>query len=348
METYELFFATNRSHEGKDRWHPNGYGRKFSDDGVENLRFGKLKLKADGATVANHLAAAGDYGVGDGIALSEYLGKQAGSKGNMIIDAYQEVIPDKEVYQDHQAGVQLGSRAMFEDLKQLMDKTTDVVVYIHGFNVSWSEAVGAALALQIRLNASSLGDQSQSLRVVLFSWPSDGMALPFVSYKSDRTEAEASGKAFARGVLKLRDYLREICKRNGNPCGQDIHMLCHSMGNYALQEALPKIADNSGGRALPRIFENIFMCAPDVDADGFEDGKPLARLPELARTVSIYYNRQDKAMYVSDYTKGNPERLGSDGVTGTAQLKSSDNRLHLSGERGRVDRAQLLLKRIYQ
>jgi esterase/lipase superfamily enzyme len=206
-----------------------------------------------------------------------------------------------------------------------MDNATDVVVYIHGFNVSWTDAVGAALALQIRMNNSAVRDKTQNIRVVLFSWPSDGMALPFVSYKSDRTEADASGKAFARGVLKLRDYLMEICKRNGNPCGQNIHLLCHSMGNYALQQALPKLANYSSGRALPRIFEHIFMCAPDVDADGFEDGKPLCRLPEMARNITVYYNRGDKAMYISDYTKGNPERLGCDGVARPALLNAKIN-----------------------
>jgi len=161
--------------------------------------------------------------------------------------------------------------------------------------------------------------------VVLFSWPSDGQAIPFVSYKSDRTEAAASGSAFARGILKLRDYLMEVCKRGVNPCGQDIHLLCHSMGNFVLQNTLPRIADFAGGRALPRLFEQFFMCAPDVDADSFEDGKPLARLPELCRSVSVYFNREDKAMYVSDYTKGNPERLGCDGASRPALLNSKIN-----------------------
>lgn len=321
MVTHELFFATNRKHEGDDRWHPTGYGKKFSDDGLENLRFGKLALQTDKVKVATHLRAKGDYGLGDGIGLSEYLAKQASNPDNIKIDAYEENIPDKQRSELHQ-DVKLGSRGMFEDLRRIMENTADVLVYIHGFNVSWTAAVGAALALQIRLQQSSAKDGSQNLAVVLFSWPSDGLALPYVSYKSDRTEAAASGRAFARGVLKLRDYLMEICKKNGNRCGQDIHLLCHSMGNYALQEALPKIADYSSGRCLPRIFENIFMCAPDVDSNSFEGDMPLARLPELARSISVYYNREDKAMYISDYTKGNPERLGCDGVARPALLNA--------------------------
>lgn len=160
------------------------------------------------------------------------------------------------------------------------------------------------------LNACRLKDSTQNVLVFLFTWPSDGQALPFVSYKSDRSKAKGASGAFGRGLLKLRDFLFEICKVTCNPCGQNIHLLCHSMGNYLLQEALQRIDDFTPGSALPRIFEQIFMCAPDVDDNVFEADKPLARLPELARCVTVYHNRQDKAMYISDYTKGNPERLG--------------------------------------
>lgn len=322
MAIYELYYATNRNHEGEDRWNPTGYGTRFSNDGPENLRFGKITVEAEAEKVAECLKQSGEYGIGNGIALAEYLADQA---GRAQIVAYREDIPRRDIAEIHQKKVVLGSKAMFNDLMKVMKRSSDVLVYMHGFNVSWTDAVGAALALQTCLNSTQLHDKKQDLTVVLFSWPSDGKALPFVSYKSDRTESAASGSALARGILKLRDYLMEVCKQGVNPCGQDIHLLCHSMGNYALQCALPRIADFSGGRAMPRIFENIFMCAPDVDADCFEDNKPLARLPELCRSVTVYYNRQDKAMYVSDYTKGNPERLGCDGVSRPALLNGKVN-----------------------
>ena len=44
MITLTLYYATNRNHLGQDRWKPDGYGSKFSQDGVENLRFGRLTL----------------------------------------------------------------------------------------------------------------------------------------------------------------------------------------------------------------------------------------------------------------------------------------------------------------
>ena len=46
MTKLTLYYATNRKHEGKDRWHPESYGTKFSDDGMENLRFGAVSVEA--------------------------------------------------------------------------------------------------------------------------------------------------------------------------------------------------------------------------------------------------------------------------------------------------------------
>ena len=316
MTELTLYYATNRNHLGSYQ-QPSGYGKAFSADGMENLRFGRLSVQADAATVTGHLYAKGSYGSGQGIELADYLAQQA---KQAAITPYPESIPDRRIAEVHQAKTVLGSRAMFADLQSAMSGKSDLLVYIHGFNVSWEEAVGSALALQEMLNSRPERDSNQSVLVVLFTWPSDGQALPFVSYKSDRSEARGSSGAFGRGLLKLRDFLFQVCKSGGIQCGQNIHLLCHSMGNYLLQEALQRIDDFTPGNALPRFFEQIFMCAPDVDDTVFEPGQPMERLPELARCVTVYHNRHDKAMYISDYTKGNPERLGCNGAARPGQL----------------------------
>lgn len=320
-----LFYATNRRHVGNDQWHPTGYGTTFSLDGLENLRFGKLTLDADDATIAACLGEVICGGKGDGEKLSEHL---ASCARKARIEAYLESIPDRELSERDQHKVVLGSQAMFDDIQQTMAESTDVVIYIHGFNVSWQNAVGSAVALQVMLNATAERerDASQKVAVVLFSWPSDGKALPFVSYKSDRTEAKTSGYAFGRGILKLRDFLMKL-KKNGPLCGQDIHLLCHSMGNFVLQSALQRLAEFSPGTVMPKMFDQVFLCAPDVDDDVLELGKPMVRLPEVANCITIYHNRGDKAMYVSDYTKGNPERLGTNGAAHPTLLHNKINQV---------------------
>ena len=57
----------------------------------------------------------------------------------------------------------------------------------------------------------------------------------------------------------------------------------------------------------------------------FEAGEPLRRLPEMAQNVTVYHNRGDLAMPVSDYTKGNSDRLGWRGANRPADL---DGRVH--------------------
>lgn len=312
MTTLKLFYATNRNHIG-NRWSPESYGKKFSADGMENLRFGVVTLEVQDEELAEFLSAdMKDCGVGNGEDLSNYLSKRAKSA---TIRAYEESI-DKDRAEAAQKNIKLGSKAMFADVQADMEAFSDVLVYIHGFNVSWFDAVGAALSLQTMLR--SKGDKGQNVVVILFTWPSDGLALPWVSYKSDRSEARGSGAAVGRALLKTRDFLvglRDRAKKGGSKlCGQDIHLLCHSMGNFLLQEALSRISDFTPGNAMPRLFEHVFLCAPDVDDSALESGQQLEKIDQIARNVTIYHNRGDAAMVVSDYTKGQPERLGGAGA----------------------------------
>ena len=97
------------------------------------------------------------------------------------------------------------------------------------------------------------------------------------------------------------------------------------MGNYVLQHALRRTREFSTSGKLPRIFDQVFLCAPDVDDDVFEEGKAFHRLPETAENVTVYHNRGDLAMPVSDYTKGNSDRLGWRGASRPGTL---DGRVH--------------------
>ena len=312
MKTLKLYYATNRNHMG-DHWTPSSYGNKFSDDGMENLRFGVVTLEAADEEISTFLSVdMKDCGVGDGEGLSKYLSKCAQSA---TIRAYEESISN-DIAEAAQKNIRRGSEAMFSDVQADMEAFSDVLVYIHGFNVNWFDAVGSALSLQMMLR--SRGDKSQNVVVILFTWPSDGLALPWVSYKSDRSEARGSGAAVGRALLKTRDFLvglRDRAKEGGGKlCGQDIHLLCHSMGNFLLQEVLSRMWDFTPGNTLPRIFEHVFLCAPDVDDAALESGQPLEKIDQIARNVTIYHNRGDVAMVVSDYTKGQPERLGGAGA----------------------------------
>lgn len=308
-----LYYATNRNHCGDQR-HPNGYGTEFSkSDGakLQNLRFGELTLEADENKINECLNENADGDKGNGEGLSEYLTNIADQSK---ITAYEEKADNNNVEK-------LGSLSMFDKLKQAMIDHSDVLIYIHGFNVDWDDAVGAALALQTMVNQKTTENQNNIL-VVLFSWPSNGRALPWVSYYRDRDDASniAGAKSFARGLLKLRDYLSNIEKKDR--CQRKIHLLCHSMGNYVLQHSLKAMINYTNNR-LPLIFGYIFMCAADVDDDVFEND--MQRLPEITRRISIYHNEEDRALWLSDNTKGNSDRLGDGGIN---SFNCQSNKIH--------------------
>ncbi len=326
MKTLQLYYATNRNHLGSDD-KPLGYGTQFSEDGIENLRFGYLELDVDETVIAANLAVDTGFGLGSGNKLAEALTPLI-TNGGTRIEAFPEAV-EADKPDEAQSPANFGSLAMFDELKEAMMASNDVVIYIHGFNVSWSDAVASSLALQESLNQSDPGKPDQKVMVVLFSWPSDGKALPYVSYMSDRAEAKASGAALGRGFLKARDFLFKVRTHNARgqdiACGQDLHLLCHSMGNYALQCALERMSDYTPGGSFPRLFEHIFLCAADVDDNVLEDGQPMNDVHELAHYVTAYSNKGDVAVFISHYTKGHPERLGHNGPARPALLH---NKVH--------------------
>jgi len=200
-----------------------------------------------------------------------------------------------------------GSEALFGQLRKNMKvECTETLVYIHGFNVSFKEAVEAGARMGDRYLKIS-GNHYQP-KIFVFSWPSDGK---ITSYKNDRHDAEATGYAFARGLMKLSQFLQDAPKKEA--CQQKINLIAHSMGNYVLRHALQQAKKITNGESLSRIFDNIVLAAADEDNDTFEFDHKLAQLPELAQRITVYFNKGDMALKVSDYTKGNPDRLGHDG-----------------------------------
>lgn len=326
MIALTLYYVTNRNHVGKNQWMPDGYGAGFSADGVENLRFGKVMIQADEQQINQYLnAVSSDKGTGDGNGLTDYMKGQF--KANGKISAFAEVLPD--------GTHRLGSLDMFKEVKAKMMKSTDTVIYVHGYAVSWHDAVANALSLQLMLNKRDENVTNQEVLVILFTWPSDGRyvlsedarKLLLGAYRSDRAEAEVSGGALGRGILKLRDFFIEMRKTGEQVCNQSIHMICHSMGNYVLQNAISKIANNTPTSSMPSLFEHIFLCSADIDDTVLEPDQPVGILHQLASSVSIYYNREDKALWFSDKLKGNPDRLGTHGAARPAAIHKKINQI---------------------
>ena len=272
----KVYFGTNRKPNRKKA--PNDFGVGFSEDGLANLRFGMAEV--------------------------------SGEK----LDKYDLYLAPERLTVDYDrkikgaAGSVLGSKNVFNRVRgKMLQHQRDTVVFVHGYNVSFREALTSAAHLKRNFSTAKGGP---GVNVVAFSWPSDGSMMPYIAYGNDRQDAAASGPAFARGLLKLADFLRGSTPEEA--CAHKIHLVAHSMGNYVLRHTVQEYIRQSSGRPV-RLFDQVFLMAADEDDDAFEKDYKLKPLPRLAKRVNVYFNNNDAAMAVSDKTKGNPDRLGDDG-----------------------------------
>jgi len=268
-----IYFATNRNPD--DINNPTDFGKYISTQGLTDLRFG----------------------------WADFNGQNPDQYDLTVAEESLDVGLENAKRNDFSEQV-LGSKTVFDEVrKEMANKKQDCVIFIHGYNCDFAEAI--QLTAQLKHFYSEL-----PMTYFLFTWPSDGSLLPYLAYASDREDARASGVALGRGLQKLASYLHKI--QDDDYCGQKVHLFAHSMGNYALRWALQGIK-SSTGRNLRRLLDQVVLFAADEDDDAFEFDYKFKSLPEMAKRVTIYHNPGDKALVVSDYTKGNPDRLGASG-----------------------------------
>lgn len=294
MPDETVYFATNRDEIRNAEGITIGFGDSLNPVSPAYLRFGSADVTPPGRKNA-------DWAVS-------------------TVRPAPEVIPGVTT-SDADAEKLLGSQAVFEELRQKLlvagkaKGGVDLILLIHGYASSFHNALERAAEIK-----RAYATRQRAVEVAVFSWPSDGSLTPLIAYKSDRDDARNSAKAVARALLFFFDYLNKIA--TADMCNARLHLLAHSMGNYVLRQALQAMLSEFGGRRLPRAFRNIFLCAADEDDDALGDPLKLGRLPEMAEAVQLYFAASDRALTISDTTKGNPDRLGSAGprtLTGLPQ-----------------------------
>ncbi len=151
----------------------------------------------------------------------------------------------------------------------------EMFVFVHGFNVTFRGAVErtAKLAVDLELDGAP----------VLYSWPSNGSLLGYIS---DGEELTAPLKK------QLKDFLFDLAIRSG---AERVHIIAHSMGNRYLMDALEAISAPDPNREP--IFDEIIYASPDLDAEDFAARAP--GVAHLADRSTLYASGVDKALFVS-------------------------------------------------
>lgn len=179
---------------------------------------------------------------------------------------------------------------VFAQMRDQLNRTgsDEAFVFVHGFNVTFSEAAKRTAQIAYDMQFSGLP--------FLFSWPSQGNAY---SYISDTAVVRMSGR-------RLLSVLKRVVAESG---AKRIHLIAHSMGNRAMTDALELFALEHKGK--PPAFEQLLLTAPDLDAGLFEEMLKTIR-PVAARTT-LYASNNDWALTVSRQLHGNAPRAGQGG-----------------------------------
>ncbi|MGO6938231.1 alpha/beta hydrolase [Rhizobium johnstonii] len=178
-----------------------------------------------------------------------------------------------------------GERAGETWLKTHMPKSRRVLVFVHGFNNRYEDAVYRF--------AQIVHDSHADVAPVVFTWPSRGSIF---DYNYDKESTNYS-----------RDALEELLTRTAaNPAVSDITIMAHSMGTWLTVEALRQMAIRNG-HVAPKI-NNVILASPDLDVDVF--GRQFASLGKERPQFTIFVSQDDRALALSRRISGNVDRLG--------------------------------------
>lgn len=170
-------------------------------------------------------------------------------------------------------------------VKSHLPKSRRVLIFVHGFNNQYEDAVYRF--------AQIVHDSGADVAPVLFTWPSRGSIF---AYNYDKESTNYSRNA-------LETMLRQASQ---DPSIAEVTIMAHSMGSWLTMEALRQMAIRDG-RVAPKI-KNVILASPDLDVDVF--GQQLEEIGEHKPSMTLFVSRDDRALQLSKRISGNVDRLG--------------------------------------
>ena len=166
-----------------------------------------------------------------------------------------------------------------EELAALAEESDrQILVYIHGYSISFNDA--ALRAAQIGFDLNFCGETA------FFSWPSCARTKMYL----------ADGNRIENSELEIAEFLTRIVKETD---AEVVHIIAHSLGNRGLARAASRVLADAGVR-----FGNIILAAPDVQQKLFKELAPI--YPEIADQTTLYASRHDRALKVSEWLQDAP------------------------------------------
>lgn len=276
----QVFYATNRAHQGHKRFKP--YGGGIDDElhvGRAAVRIGEPHFTWDdlvnvslfnppGSTIPVFLEDIAHWGSLDHRASDDIVTWQEESHDQFIkeINAELEHSPDREI-----------------------------MLYVHGTRTPFN--LGVSMAGEIDHFAG------RDFVSVAFSWPAHPNILYYLS-RIDVHRAQHSSEA-------LRDLIRLLAEKTD---AKRINILCWSAGGRVVSKAMLELKqrhpemDRQSLREHYRIGSLVFAAA-DVEVDRFLERLPAAS--EIAQQVVITVTDEDTALNAAKKFMKGPDRIGT-------------------------------------
>jgi len=283
----QVFFGTNRQRDDT----PERIG--FGPDRGTNLALGSAIVTVPAAHGIGKVERPSYWSAKD---LFHFLGEDP-VRHFVIVKSGIKIFATEDSFVDA-VKVAMGELADFKD---------QAFVFIHGFNVTFDEALYQTAQLTYDMGANAASKRVPFGLPFLFSWPARGGTLGTVQYVTDTESAQ-----FAE--IHLRAFLDLVVKRSG---AKKVHLISHSMGNQVLLNVIDKIIEEQNNDLH---FDQIILAAPDVDRQKFiTSAKHIAATlsrsvtppgAPLARNVTLYASSNDKALVLSRTIHGGIPRAG--------------------------------------
>lgn len=183
-----------------------------------------------------------------------------------------------------------GTEECVQYIRKATAKYPRLLVFVHGFNNSFDEALARAMTLR---RAAGPG-----VAVILWSWPS--RAGPIGHYRYDKESATGTS------LIHLAELLSGIARTDSN--GEPVtRVIAHSMGSWHLRGAIDMLAFKHSELTL----SDVVLAAPDVPTDELKNS--LDNFKKVAARVTLYACEQDVALAISKEMHGYP-RAGTGGA----------------------------------
>jgi esterase/lipase superfamily enzyme len=218
-------------------------------------------------------------------------------------------------------------------LNAIVNGGDNLLIFVHGFANAFEDAIKRAAYNRAWFAA---GGAAGNTTVVAFTWPSSSTVMGSISdltgpYTADQGHAGNSGPQLARFFLEVDKIATAFKKLRPN---RRVFLLAHSMGNWALQAGVQAWYPQRT-QAGP-VFDEVFLAAPDENFNSFESppGQRLTRLADLGKRITIYFNGNDKILFLLSECINNVRRLGTlgpDQINDTTLYPASKFRLRNAG-----------------